>query len=421
MGVPWTVKHRPKTIQQVAGNKEALEQLAKWIQSWLKKPPKKKAVLLHGPPGVGKTVSAEAVARDFEFDLIEVNASDKRNREAIERILGTAASQGQLLSKRRLILIDEVDGINAQEDRGAADAIVKTISNTNYPIILTANDAWEQKIAPLRNACQMIEFKRLGVRDTIPYLKALLQTEGIEAEDPAIRLVYDRNQGDMRSILNDLQNFTTGRKKLTYADVQPLAYRDRKDSIFQALGFVFSAKDATQAKRAVDASDVGYEMLFEWIYENIPRQLSDPRDMAVALKNLAKADLFLARAQRAQAWELLKYYFDLMTAGVGLSRRYTRPGWIPNKFPERIQMMARLRKARSVRNQVAGAVASKCHISSRRALTRFIPYLKVIFGSNQKEAARVASWLQLSEETIAFLAGDADSATEIMNLAKAES
>lgn len=408
-------------MEQVAGNKEAREQLAKWIQSWLKKPPKKKAVLLHGPPGVGKTVTAEVVARDFGFDLIEVNASDKRNREAIERILGGAASQGQLLAKRRLILIDEVDGINPQEDRGAVAAIVSTISETNYPIILTANDPWETRIAPLRNACEMIGFKRLGVRDAVPYLKSLLQAEGVEAEDTALRLVYDRNQGDMRSIINDLQNFSTGKKRLTYHDVQALAYRDRKDTIFQALGMVFSSKDIGQAKRAVDASDVGYEMLFEWIYENIPRQLSDPRDMAAAFENLAKADLFQARAQRTQAWELLKYYFDLMTAGIGLSRKYTKPGWVPNKFPERIQLMSRSRKARSVRNEVAGAIAARCHISSRRALTRFIPYLKVIFEGDEKQAARIADWLQLGEEEVGFLAGDEDRASEIAKLTESES
>ncbi len=414
MPIPWTIKHRPKTMREIAGNSEARDKLAKWIQSWLKKAPRRKAVLLHGPPGVGKTVSAEAVALDLGYDLIEVNASDKRNREAIDRILGTAASQGQLIGKNRLILIDEIDGINPQEDRGAVSAVVSTISNTNYPIILTANDPWDPKIAPLRNACEMIAFKRLSVRDAIPYLKTVLEAEGVDAEDVALKLVYDRNQGDMRGIINDLQYLTTGKSRLAYVDVQPLAYRDRKDTIFQALALVFSAKDINQAKRAVDASDVGYEMLFEWIYENVPRQLSDPRDMAAAFQNLAKADLFLTRAKRTQGWALLKYYFDLMTAGVGLSRKYTKPAWVPNRFPERIQFMSRSRSVRAVRNQIAASIAARCHISSRRALTRFIPHLKLIFQTNEREAAKIAAWLQLDEDSVSFLVGDEERAAAIL-------
>jgi replication factor C large subunit len=159
MNAPWTVKYRPKKPGEVAGNKAAIQQITEWLEAWKKGPPKKRALLLHGPPGTGKTVSVEAVARERGLDLVEINASDKRNRDALERTVGTATRQSDLFGRDRLVLIDEVDGINLSEDRGAVDTIVRLLQETQSPVILTANDPWDPKIGPIRNATTMIEYK----------------------------------------------------------------------------------------------------------------------------------------------------------------------------------------------------------------------------------------------------------------------
>ena len=210
MNPPWTVKYRPKKLAEVAGNKIAIQQITDWLDAWFKAIPKKRAVLLHGPPGTGKTVSVEALARERGLDLVEINASDERNRDALDRTVGAATRQSDLFGRARLVLIDEVDGINLREDRGAVDTIVKLIQETQVPVVLTANDPWDTKIGPIRNATVMIEYKRLGLRDTLPYLKRICQTEGVEVDEQALRLIVDRNRGDMRSILNDLQTLSPG-------------------------------------------------------------------------------------------------------------------------------------------------------------------------------------------------------------------
>jgi replication factor C large subunit len=403
MNAPWTVKHRPKMLADIVGNKPTIQQILDWLELWKKGPPKKRALLLHGPPGTGKTVSVEAAANERGLDLVEINASDKRNRDALEKTIGLATRQSDLFGRSRLVLIDEVDGINLSEDRGAVDTIVRLVEDTQVPVILTANDPWDPKIGPIRNATTMIEYRRLGLRDAVPYLKKICQKEGIEVEEQALRLIVDRNQGDMRSIMNDLQVLTSGRKKLTYEETTWLGFRDRRASIFDALKTVFTSPTCLQARRATDMANVDLDMFFEWVYENAPRQLNDPRDLSHAMSALAQADLYQARIDRTRAWELLPYALEMETAGVAMSKEFTKPAWIPMKFPERIQLLSRTRKKRAIEAELGRSIGARCHISSRRAIPHYLPYIKYVLEKNQSEGARLVEWLGVSEDAMEYL------------------
>lgn len=403
MTAPWIVKYRPKRLNEVVGNKQAKESLLNWLRDFEQGKAKKKAALLYGPPGTGKTVTVEALARDLGYDLIEINASDKRNSEELMRVAGAAASQGQLFGRRRLILLDEIDGINMEEDRGAIQAVNKIIGGSNYPIILTANDPWDPKISPLRNACELIQFKRLSPRDCLPYLKRICLNEGIKAEEEALKFIIEKNEGDMRSIINDLQALSIGRKELRMEDVSRLSYRDRKESVFTALSMVFSGRNCAAARKAVDLSEVDYEMLFEWIYENAPHQLTDPRDLCDAMEALAKSNLYFARIKKNQAWDLLPFALDLMTVGVCSSRKRSKPRFTPFKFPERIKYLSQTRSEREVKEKIARAIGKACHASVRESVRSYLPYVKFIFKHNPRLAGRIAEELKLDEEAVDFL------------------
>ncbi|HID17584.1 TPA: replication factor C large subunit [Candidatus Bathyarchaeota archaeon] len=403
MTVPWVVKYRPKRLNEVVGNKRAKESLLNWLRAFKQGKAKRKAALLYGPPGTGKTVTVEALARELGYDLIEINASDKRNSEELMRIAGAAASQGQLFGKKRLILLDEIDGINMEEDRGAIQAVNKIIGESHYPVVLTANDPWNPKISPLRNACELIQFKRLSARDCLPYIKQICLKEGIKAEEDALKFLIEKNERDMRSIINDLQALSIGRKELRIEDASWLSYRDRKESIFTALSMVFSGRNCAVARKAVDLSEADYEMLFEWIYENAPRQLTDPKDLYDAMEALAKSNLYFARIKKNQAWNLLPFALDLMTIGVCSSRKRSKPRFTPFKFPERIKYLSQTRLERGVKERVARAIGRACHASVRESVRSYLPYVKFIFKHNPRLAGKIAEELEFDKEMVDFL------------------
>ena len=414
MHLPWTLKYKPKTLAEVVGNKKAKEMLLEWIKSWEKGIPAKRAAFLYGPPGVGKTAAVEALAHDLNMELVEMNASDYRTEDAVKRVAGLASQYGTLFGRRRIILMDELDGLTGREDRGGLGALIKVIRKARCPIVLIATNAYDPRFITLRNLCLLIPFKRVRKTEVVKHLERICRMEGIEAEPEALKFIAERSGGDVRSAVNDLQALAQGRRRLTYEDVAWLSVRDRKESIFNVLALIFHAQRCLDAKRAVDMADVDPDMLFEWVYENAPRFLTDPHDLADAMDALSMADVFRGRVRKTQSWGLLSYFLDLMTAGVAMSRDRTKPKWTKSEFPKRIQMMSRTKEVRGILASIGMQIRRKCHISAKRAASEVIPYLRVIFENNPEMAAGLAQWLELDEKMVTYLAGSERNAKKII-------
>jgi replication factor C large subunit len=406
MSEPWTVKHRPKTVQEIAGNKLAIDKLRQWLDSWSKGRPSKAATLLYGPPGVGKTVVSETVAHDLGWDLVEINASDQRGKDILSKTAGMASTQSTLGSKGRLILLDEVDGINLRQDQGAIAAILQIIKESRFPLVLTANDPWDPKIRPLREACLQIELKQLGVRDAVPFLKTILSKENVAADEGALKVLVQKNNGDLRSTLNDLQVLASRRKSVGLEEVNLLSGRDRTESIFEVLRIVFNSQTVAGARRATNLSDVDHEMLFQWIFENTPYQIQEPLELSNAIAELAKADMFFARIKKTQSWNLLPYALELMTAGVAIAKETPVSGWVPMKFPQRIAAMSRTRAAREYRRSLGAVIGSKTHVSSRRAIQLYMPLIQLVFEHDKTRFGEIGDWLQAKDALEGFLEKD---------------
>jgi replication factor C large subunit len=399
----WTEKHKPKTLLDLVGNREAIRKLKEWVKSWDAEVPKKRAAFLYGPSGVGKTLCVEALANDLNLELVEKNASDYRTAEAIQQFAGRASQYNTLFGKKRLVMLDEMDGITGKEDKGGVKAITEITKATKCPIVLIANDVYDPRFSTLRNYCFLMKFEKPSIYEVARHLDKICKREGIVAEERALKFIADKNAGDIRSAVNDLQALAQGRKKLSYEDVAWLAERDRKEVIFNVLKTIFYSKNCLDAKKAIDATDMDSDMLFEWIYENAPFHMRDPHDLAKAMEALALADLYRGRIRSTQDWALLRYVYDFMTAGIAMSRERTKPGWVPFRFPERIRMLSWTKSERGMQSQIGMKIKKKCHISSVRAVKEILPYLKVIFDNNAEMASGLAKWLDLEEEMIEYL------------------
>jgi replication factor C large subunit len=405
MFAAWTVKHKPLSLKDVVGNAEGKEKLLAWIKSWVKSAPAKRAVFIYGPPGIGKTVTIEALSKDLDLELVEKNASDYRTEEAIQRFAGLASQYGSLFGGKRLVLLDELDGITGAEDRGGVGAIIRIVKEAQCPIVLIANDAWDTRFAALRSYCLMLEFKKPPAGEVARHLTKICSSEDIDADEAAVKFIAQRSEGDVRSAVNDLQALAAGKTKLTYDDVSWLAYRDRKDVIFSVLRQIFYAKTAEGAKRAVDLADVDPDMLFQWIYENAPYHLKDPKDLVAGMDALAKADIYRGRIARTQDWKLTRYVVDFMTAGVAMARVRTESvGWVPFKFPEKLRMLSRSRAERAMENEVGARIKRRMHVSTKVAAKEILPYVRVIFQSNPEWAAGLVRWFDFNEEMIEHIA-----------------
>jgi replication factor C large subunit len=320
----WTNLYRPSERGEFVGNQSGIKQIEKWLKKWKKnKPPKKRAIFLYGPPGIGKTSIAQVLANEYDFDLIEINASDARNKSSLEDVLGKAIKQNMsLLGQKRLILLDEMDGLSGSSDRGGVSFIAKAIDESTSPMILVANTVKENmydKFRSILRKVKSIEFKPLTFQETYATLERIVKDQDIVVHADVLEHIAMKTNGDLRSALVDLETISRGKKEVNPDDVGVLSERDRQALTPMILDRIFTAKSLWEARKTINQSMISYDDLYDWIYENLPIVIDDPDERLKALEVIAKADVYQNRA-RSSDYRLLKYMFDLMTGGVAFTR-----------------------------------------------------------------------------------------------------
>ncbi len=399
MIIAWTEKYRPETLSDIIGNYKAVTELKKWAENWNVH---KKTAIIYGPPGIGKTSAAYALANDMGWETIELNASEQRTADIIQKIVGSAAQTGTFggTSGRRLIILDEADNIYGDVDRGGVKAIMEMVKKTNQPIVLIANEYYDMS-KMLRGSCKPIPFRGVQSRSIIPLLRRICHDEEVDCDEEAIELIGTK-ASDVRSAINDLQAIAQGRKKLHIEDVV-IGIRDTKESIFNVMKEIFKGSDPMKALYASYTLDENPEDFIHWIDENLPREYKG-KDLAKGFESLSRADVFLGRVRRRQNYSLWKYAGEMMTCGVQAAKSKKHHGYVPYKPPTIWRKMGQVKSVRVVRDSIAAKIGKQCHVSQRYARSELIPFLKMIL-KKKKSAIGVSAMLDLNQNEIAFLLG----------------
>ena len=404
----WAEKYRPNTLADVVGHKSSVDGLRKWAEQWVHGAPEKKAALLHGPAGIGKTSSAHALGNDFGWEVIELNASDQRTASVIEKIAGSASQMRTLTgtSGRRLVILDEADNLHGNSDRGGSRAIIDVIKKTNQPIILIANDLYGIS-SSLRSLCLELKFSAVQTRSIIPALKRIAHNEGIMCGVGVIEKLAESAGGDFRSAVNDLQAIAMGRTEINVEDVST-SERDNRESIFRVMGKVFKGKDVQSAQNSVYGLDESPEDIVHWIDENLPHQYTGKGeekitpDITQAYTYLSRADRFLGRVRRRQNYRMWRYASTLMVGGTVVSRSRMRGGFVKYQAPSLWRKMGQMRSRRNMRDNIASKIGTHCHESMSCSRLELAPIYSQLLADDSY-APKVVAELGLDQDELVHL------------------
>src|SRR3989304_8446397 len=197
----WTERYRPKSLAEIEGQEQAVFLLRNFLKKF---PQGNKAVIIHGPPGTGKTSLALAAAEENEAEIFELNASDLRNREKLRQILKPATEQKSLTKTSKVILVDEVDGIS-ETDRGGLLELLALVESSAYPMIITANDVWNRKFTGLRKKSDLIQLKEIDYKKIKNIMISILRKEKKFLDMDVLTNIAVKARGDLRAAINDLQ------------------------------------------------------------------------------------------------------------------------------------------------------------------------------------------------------------------------
>ncbi len=249
----WVDKYKPSSIKEIIGSAETVKKMHNWLSKWsevhvkktlkisfVKENPGAKAILLSGPPGIGKTTMATVVGRACGYEIMELNASDTRSKSSLDSHLSTASlctsinasNVSQANKKRRLIIMDEVDGMGGS-DRGGIAELNKIIKASKVPIICICNDRQSPKIRGLANNCYDLKVRRPTKTVIAKRLMEIARREGLDMELNAGEILVEQVGNDIRQVINTSQMWRASSTSMNYTELKNNMTRIEKDKVLR--------------------------------------------------------------------------------------------------------------------------------------------------------------------------------------------
>ncbi|KAH9936826.1 DNA replication factor C large subunit [Epithele typhae] len=259
----WTDRYAPQSLKEICGNKGQIEKLQGWLNAFaasmksdFKKPGKDamgifRAVMITGPPGIGKTTSAHLCAKLAGYTPIELNASDARSKKLVENstnIMNTSLdgwmgggtktnAAGVAITEKSCLIMDEVDGMSAG-DRGGVVALVALIKKSKVPIICIANDRGAQKLKPLTASTFNLTFKRPEAAAIRSRILSIAFKEKMKIPANVIDQLVQGAQSDIRQVLNMLATWRLSSASMDFDEGKAMVKMNEKYAVMTPFGVI---------------------------------------------------------------------------------------------------------------------------------------------------------------------------------------
>ncbi len=268
--LPWTEKYRPKNLDEVKGQKEVVASLKAFVKA--KNMPN---LLFAGPPGVGKTTCALALAHELfgeelEGRFLELNASDERGIDVVRgRIKDFARSAVIGEAPFKLIFLDEGDALTADAQQALRRTMESYASATRF--IISANYA-SRIIEPIQSRCAVFKFLPLKEEEVAALLKEIAEKEDLEVDEEALKAIFYVSEGDMRRAINLLQGCAFHGKRITKEIVYKISSTATPKEVREMLEKAL-AGNFKEARKFLDELMVKYGMSGEDVVFQVYREL----------------------------------------------------------------------------------------------------------------------------------------------------
>lgn len=366
----------------------------------------KKPLLIYGPSGTGKTSSIHLLAKEMDYEIIEINASDCRNKEAIESIVGNASKQASLTKKGKILLVDEIDGISGNSDRGGMNALIELAEESRFPIIATMTDL--EKLEDIKKNFVLLEYKKLSDRQIYDILERHCIKNNLIYNADELNIISSMANGDARNAAISL-GIAVANNEVDKKSVDML-FSMTRESVDESLVKMFKSRNLDVVLKSiselendlVDMTKVGIRpVLFDnegcliyFVEENLPYEYND-RDLMNGFELLSKADIFHRRITRWQYYRYLVYIQALLAAVCLAKENKNAEGFICRKTSRSPKNNKKLWwMVSKKKSDISEKIAIHASMSSKKVMKDF-GYYKIIL---RKDPIK-----DLNEEEINYL------------------
>lgn len=307
----WTEKYRPKKLEEVIGQQQIVKRLESYVKSG-----NLPHLLFSGPPGVGKTTSALAMAREmfgdtWQNNFIELNASDERGIDVVRNNIKNFARTSPLGEARfKIIFLDEADALTSD----AQSALRRTMERYTATCRFIISCNYSSKIIePIQSRCAIYRFGPLSPQDIEKMVKRIEHGEHIFVTKDGIEAIVYVAKGDIRRAVNALQSASTIAKTITadivYQTTATAKPREIDDMLKLALNGQFM-----DARNKLDELLIAYGLsgndIIDQIYSSMFTLGLDEDVLVALIDRIGEADFRLTEGanERIQVEALLAHF-----------------------------------------------------------------------------------------------------------------